>query len=193
MLTATLDDKEIRQFINSNMAKLKPEFNKLVYETSKFALNEVKRVDANLPKRSGGLRSSYKDFKTGEFERTLATNLKYAGIIEDGGTRPEIRPKKRKRLTIPINDKALTNTKAKIKQSSLNRLFKQVGISKSNKLYSKIKGKSVYQSMQEVGIVLAKRARSARIPAQHNIRDKVVPKVLRFMELGFLRLDILNR
>ena len=119
--------------------------------------------------------------------------MSYSALVEDGGIRKEIKPKRAKWLTIPIGDKALVRSKSQIKKSSLDKLFKQVGFVKGTpKIYSKVKGKTVSDIFKETGIVLTKRSKPARVKAQKNLA-RFAPEIARRLEIGFLRLEIINR
>jgi hypothetical protein len=170
----TIDDKDVKNWLKKAGDKVPMEAKKALNNTALFT---KRNLSENLPKRSGLLRKSYQIKTINNFSKEVGTSIRYAHLVEEGGIRPAVYPKRAKRLTIPINDKVLVGTKSQISKSSLNFLFKQVGITKNNVLYSKVKGQSPYQGMQKAGIILAKKSKQATIKGTHTIKNKVLPKV----------------
>lgn len=176
--TIVFQDKEIRNFLKKAEVKSPQLVIKALNQTAVFGLKQAKKI---LPKRTGLLRQSYQISVLSKESRLIAqTKLKAIGEgIESGFKAKTIRPRRRKFLTIPIRDNVLTSTKAQIKQSALNKLFKNL---------RKRRGRSNRQIFNESGIVLAKQANIPRIPGQFNFRDKIAPSTLKFMNRTFNKL-----
>ena len=147
-LSVSIDSSDTLKYLN----KLENEFPKqlieVVNKTTQFGLKKIK---SEYPKRSGQARQSFRQAKINKFSREISSNLPQVAALEVGSTAKTIRPKRAKFLTIPIK-KGVT-TKSRIKQSVLNRLFKQL---------NNPNGKTNRQIFNDVGVVLSKKANIPR-------------------------------
>lgn len=169
-----IEDKNFVDYLKKNIRELANNIQRAVDNTAAFGLTETKTT---LPKRTGNLRRTYLQRKTGAFTREIYSNSQYANALEFGSKAHTITPKRAKWLTIPTKDSVLTSTRSQIKKSSLDNLFSKVGFSKKGTIYSKVRGKTVGDIFDEVGVRLAKKA---NIPAQRGkfyLRDRVNPKI----------------
>ena len=169
-MTVVFNDKELQRFVSGIEKKAAPLFDGAVNKTTAFTLRLVKTT---LPKRSGNLRGSYMQKKIAKLTRRVFSPLKYAENIESGSRSKIIRPRRAKILTIPLRRSVLTSTRAQIKQSSLNTLFRRL----KNK-----KGKTSRQIQNEVGIALAKKANIGPIRGQKNFERIIEPKSQAFLD-----------
>ncbi len=161
--SVVFDDKEIKKFVSAIERKGPKLLETAVNKTTSFGL---KKVTDTIPKRTGNLRGFYQQRKTGQLERLIFSKLKYAEGIESGFRAKTIRTKRKKALTIPIKKSVLTSETKQIKKASIDKLFRRL---------KKRKGKTSRQIMEEVGIVLAKKANIPRIRAQRNFERVITP------------------
>lgn len=169
------NDKEFKRFIQATDIKRVPIMVETVKKTTQFALRLTKET---LPKRTGNLRGSYFQKKIDKLEREVNSKSQYAEGIEVGFKSKTIRPKRAKILTIPIKKSVLTPTGAQIRQGALNRLF--------NRLKNP-GGKTQRQIFDQVGIVLAKKARIPAIKGQKNFKLIILPKTQKKLELNLFK------
>ncbi len=131
----------------------------------------IAQIKTDLPKRTGNLRRQYMISKPSKYVRLVSTPSKYADTVEYGrnGNGRMIYPRTpHKMLTIPIKDSVLTATKAQIKKSSLDQLFRELG---------EPNGRTKRQIMNDVGIILCKKARMSTIKPGLHLTKKTLPKV----------------
>lgn len=160
-----LEDREFKRFFATLQKKAPKELPKVVNRTTAFTLRELKGVF--LPKRTGNLRGSYQQRKIDDLTREIFSDSKYAPVIEFGGKARKVFAKPGKSLTIPIKDSVLTSSKAQIKKSALDTLFRR--------LKRRRKGEKSRDIMQNVGIILAKSAKLKAKRGQFNIKKKATP------------------
>ena len=134
---------------------IKTRYPKIVKETAIFGFRQIK---TKYPKRSGFARKSFQLASLTPISYEIASKAPQVAVLENGAKAHTIRPKRRKFLTIPIKNSV--RTKTGIKQSALNKLFKEL------KSRGK-KGKTTREVFQDVGIVLAKKA---NIPARRALK-----------------------
>lgn len=168
--SVSVDDKQLKAFLQKVKDKIPQALQNVVKDT---AIMAKRQVSTDLPKRTGALRRSFRISKVDGLHREVTSILPYASLVEGGGIRPEIKPKRAKFLTIPLRDSVLTSTKAQISQTALNNLFKQL----NNR-----KGRTNRQIFEETGIVLAKKAKAVRIKGGHQLERIVTPKVQAYFE-----------
>lgn len=137
---------------------------------NKAAAQGMRKIAEEMPKRTGLLRKSWRLSSPSIYSRLIRSISQYANTVEFGRTGGKtIYPKApRKRLTIPIKDSVLTDTKAQIKKSALDTLFRR--LKKPGK-------KTQWQIMEETGILLLKSAKMSRIKGQYILRDRVRPHI----------------
>jgi hypothetical protein len=163
-MTVVFDSREIDRFVNDIEKKAAPLLAGVINKTTAISLRLVKTT---LPKRTGNLRGSYQQKKVDKFARLISSPLKYAENIELGSKARTIKAKHAKVLTIPIKESVLTSTRAQIKQSSLNTLFRRL---------KKRKGKTSKEIQDEVGIILTKTARRKAIQGKLFFERIIQPK-----------------
>lgn len=159
------EDQEFKRFFKTVETKSPPLLQKSVNITTALTLKGMKQ--RFLPKRSGNLRGSYRQRKLDQLEREIFSDSRYAPVIEFGGRARTVHAKPGKRLTIPIRPNVLTSTKAQIKKSALDKLFAR--------LKNRQPGETQWSIMQDVGIVLAKKANLPRRKGQRNIERNAKP------------------
>ena len=173
--TITFDDQGLSNALDRAIASMPVELAKVSDKTAAFGLRTIK--EELIPvKRSGNLAKGYLQRETGKFSREIYSTSRYAVANEEGANIPDVFPKRRKFLTIPLNDSVLTGTRAQISQPAMNRLFKLL---KARKPKTKDQRFEVFK---EAGIVLAKKAKAHSIRGNHIIRDRVVPKIADFFQ-----------
>jgi hypothetical protein len=182
--SVVFQDQEFQKFFAKVKAKSPKLLSKAVDRTTAFSLREIK--EDHIPKRTGNLRGSYTQKAIDPITREIFSNSKYAPVIEFGGKARTVRAKPGKRLTIPIKKDVLTSTRSQIKKSSLDKLFRR--------LKKRRRGETAGDVMQDVGIVLAKKAKIKAKPGQFNIKKKTTPfaektlkkeVTLAYRQLGF--------
>lgn len=141
------------------------------------AIQGLREIKTGLPKRTGNLRRTYNYRKTGVHQFTIASNSRYADVVENGARAHTVYPKRAKMLTIPLRDSVLTGTRAQISKPALSRLF--AAIRKG--------GRPAGEIYQSVGIALAKRANIPARKGSHFLRDKIGPSLQRAIETEILR------
>lgn len=180
-MNITIDDS-ITSWINNNLDKLTPELDRLMKETTADSLRLVK---TNVSKRSGALAKSYISRKIGRFEVLIYPRgtEKYAEGIESGYRAHIIYPKKTGgRLTIPLRDSVLTNTKAQISKPALDNLFRML---KANKGKNR---RSLNEIYQDAGIRLAKKVNVPAFSGTHKIEHIIAPAIRKNLENKTLKL-----
>jgi hypothetical protein len=160
-----LEDAQFKRFFAKVESKSPKLAEKAVNVSTAATLKAMKA--RFLPKRTGNLRGSYQSKKLEPLANEIFTPTKYASVIEFGGRARTVHAKPGKRLTIPIKKSVLTSTGAQIKKSSLDRLFRR--------LKKRKKGETQWSVMQDVGIVLAKKANLPRRKGQRNIERNAKP------------------
>jgi len=143
-------DKTITEIdrIKKDIKKLYPQ---AIKKTAIFGFKEIK---TKYPKKSGFARQSFQLASLTPTSYKIESKAPQVAVLENGSKAHTIRPKRKKFLTIPIKNSV--KTKSGIKKSALNKLFKEL------KTRGK-KGKTTRDVFQNVGIVLAKKA---KIPAR---------------------------
>lgn len=171
--TIEIDKRQLEAYLKKNAAKIPNNLDKAVTATTVFGLREVK---TKFPKRSGQARRSFVQRKIRRAEREIFSTLAYVKAIEDGARAHTIKPKRAKFLTIPLNKNV--RTKTRIKQSALNKLFREL----KNR-----KGRTKKEIFDQVGVALAKKARIPRLVGKKIIQRRVLPRLIRKLNLEVAR------
>jgi len=155
-------EKTVNELLDINSG-IKREYPKVIKQTAIFAFKEIK---TDYPKKSGFARQSFQLAGLTPTSYEVASKAPQVNVLENGARAHTVRPKKRKYLTIPIKDSV--KTKSGIKQSALNKLFKEL---------KKPKGRKKYEIFKDVGIVLSKKANIPARRAKKPLAKIFVPKI----------------
>jgi hypothetical protein len=155
-------EKTVNELLDINSG-IKREYPKVIKQTAIFAFKEIK---TDYPKKSGFARQSFQLAGLTPTSYEVASKAPQVNVLENGSRAHTVRPKKRKYLTIPIKDSV--KTKSGIKQSALNKLFKEL---------KKPKGRKKYEIFKDVGIVLSKKANIPARKAKKPLAKIFVPKI----------------
>jgi hypothetical protein len=173
-LTIKFEDKKMKAWLDRVIKKSPERLDSAVKLTTAESLGLFKRI---LPKRTGLLRKSYLSRRIGPATYRIfpgvGEKLQYANAVEFGAAAHTIVPKRAKMLTIPLRDDVLVGTKARISQSALNRLFREL----NNR-----KGRTKREIYDEVGIALALKANIPARRGQRNIEKKIAPQTRKILK-----------
>ena len=175
----SVQDKNIRAFMNKMGEKAAEGIDKVVIKTSIYGLREIR---SKYNKKTGQARSSFIMKKIDNSNMKIISNAPQVLALEYGSRAHTVKPRAPKKfLTIPIKDSVKTPKTRKIKKAALRKLFRELKAASKKK-------KTPYDVFQSVGIVLAKKADIPTFRARKPIQKIFVPKIQRKMTIEVKRL-----
>jgi hypothetical protein len=175
LFSVTIDNKQVNNWLAKNEKELPKLVQKVVNQTSAFGLSTL-RLD--LPKRSGNLRNSYTVKKEDPLTHVILSKSKYADGMEFGYKSHVITPKAGHKFLMFANNDGAANKDGSVKAAAAKNLWKNIGVSKKGKLYSKVEGiDSVLSIFRWTGVSLARQTRIPAYAGAHTIQNTTLPKI----------------
>lgn len=175
MLDVRYDIKGVEKMLTTFTKRYPQEVSKAVQDATIYGLRELKTT---WNKRTGLSRKSFVHKMRGKFWGQISTNYTPVSVVNYGAKAHTVRPTEGKKfLTIPIGNKALVKSTSRIKAGSLDKLWSMVGVSKTGKLYSKVKNKDLMQVFNDTGIVLARKAKIPALKGTRAIQKRYMPDI----------------
>ena len=160
--------KEVQRVLN-NISGIESEVAKQIQGV---AIRGHRKAVKETPKRTGTGRRSWRIIKQGRTSRNIKSTYIPIVVLENGRRAVIIRPKRGKYLMFAVSDKALTFTKAQVKQSSKRAYWKALKEAK------KAGAENPHQvATARTGVAIAKKVKQkARIGTKF-IEIKIIPSI----------------